>query len=130
MWLSQCLTLLQGIYEGLGVIPAQFTVNEIREKVLYHVAPKMMEAAPGFPWQWDKLLLREVSNWYDLSQWYPAEKPYFYERFLDFKGKSKTPSFKRPKTAILLSLIIDAEQHVDVEQFLEDLVVSNVLKHY
>jgi hypothetical protein len=86
--------------------------------------PKMEAALPGFQWQWDKLVLREQSNWYDLSQWYPPNKPYFYERFLDVKGKNKTPSFKKPKSAITLVLIIDLEQHAAAEEFLENLVVS------
>jgi hypothetical protein len=108
------------------VIPAQFTVAEIRQRVLQHLAPKMVDLVKGFNWDWKCLVLREVSNWYDLSCW-PPDKPYFYDRFLELKGKSKTPSFKKPKAAIQLALVVDHDQYSEVDSFMEQLVVRSIL---
>jgi hypothetical protein len=82
--------------------------------------PVMENAVPGFLWSWNSMVVQEKTSWYNLAQWMPPDKPYFYERFLETKGKKGELVFKSPKSPVILVLVIDHDQHMRVEDFLDE----------
>lgn len=72
--------------------------------------PKLEAMANGFRFNWTTIIVREVTNWVDLST-EEQEKPYLYERCLvDGRGKDKKKLFKKPSRPFVFALVIGADQ--------------------
>ena|SRR5882762_3270157 len=109
----------QGIREGLGEVPASLTASEIRTQVLSALRPKLEKLHHGFPYDWDKLVVRELKGWFDISN-YPANAPVFLDRCMhESKGKERRRTFKKPTNPFELALVIDHEQWDQVQAYLD-----------
>lgn len=77
-----------------------------------------------FPWDLSKMAVRETASWQDITK-VDMSVPYFQGRFLKAKSgrATKTDStlmFSPPKNPIEFSLIVDHDQWIQAEEFIED----------
>lgn len=115
----------QNLSEGKTIL-ANATPQHIMHKIREHMEGKLTRATQGFPWNWGRMVYRDVAGWVDLSGESP-DHPYYYERCLvnsSGKSKDKGRTFKRPKNPFLVAAVIDAEQWDEYLEFSANLDVS------
>ncbi|KAJ7790094.1 hypothetical protein B0H14DRAFT_2626350 [Mycena olivaceomarginata] len=111
--------LVRNLVEGNPNIKADATPLSLRVSSIKTMEAKIFSALEGFPINWDRIVLREISNSVDLSC-EPPHVPYFYARCLTVKprGKDGAPTFKKPTKPFELGLYIDFDQWEGIERYL------------
>ncbi|KAJ7797160.1 hypothetical protein B0H14DRAFT_3548763 [Mycena olivaceomarginata] len=111
--------LVRNLVEGNPNIKADATPLSLRVSGIKTMEAKIFSALEGFPINWDRIVLREISNSVDLSR-EPPHVPYFYARCLTSKprGKDGVPTFKKPTKPFELGLYIDFDQWEGIERYL------------
>lgn len=77
----------------------------------------------GFPWNFSTMVVREFTSWQDIMKTNPSI-PYFFGRFLKVKTGARSDGsqvFSAPTKPIEFSLVVDREQWLAAEDYLEDL---------
>ncbi|KAJ7473367.1 hypothetical protein FB451DRAFT_1367350 [Mycena latifolia] len=98
-------------------VPATSTPVQLRQLAIETMRFKVLSVLHNYPMDWNRLILREISNWVDLAQ-EPPHVPYFYVRCLTGKpkGKDGVNTFKKPTKAFELALVIDPDHWEEIEQ--------------
>lgn len=105
-------------------IPASSTPIALRQKAIETLGPRLQKTFPGFDWNWNRLVLRDEKDWIDINSLDPA-KAVYYEKFV--AQMKNGLAFKRPKNAIKMALIVDAEY---MEECLEYMATRDVSTYY
>ncbi|KAJ7818304.1 hypothetical protein B0H14DRAFT_2601343 [Mycena olivaceomarginata] len=111
--------LVRNLVEGNPNIKADATPLSLRVSGIKTMETKIFSALEGFAINWDRIVLREISNSVDLSR-EPPHVPCFYARCLTGKprGKDGAPTFKKPTKPFELGLYIDFDQWEGIERYL------------
>lgn len=85
--------------------------------------PPLTEFAKGFGWDFSKMVVRETTSWQDVMK-VDLVVPYFQGRFMKPKPGAKSGDgalmFAPPKNPVEFTLIIDHEQWLQSEEFIDD----------
>ncbi|KAJ7798127.1 hypothetical protein B0H14DRAFT_2572667 [Mycena olivaceomarginata] len=103
------------LVEGNPNIKADATPLSLRVSGIKTMEAKIFSALEGFPINWDRIVLREISNFTRASP-----LPYFMRVALTGKprGKDGAPTFKKPTKPFELGLYIDFDQWEGIERYL------------
>ncbi|KAJ7214557.1 hypothetical protein GGX14DRAFT_392581 [Mycena pura] len=122
--------IIQNLVEGKPNIPASATPPYLIGRVIETMKPKLMAVTRGYPFDYNRLIIREVAGWIDLAGESP-DHPYFYDRCLvnpSIKAKDKGRVFKKPKNPFILALVIDSEQWEKYLDYAVELDAEEVIR--
>ncbi|KIM74198.1 hypothetical protein PILCRDRAFT_92718 [Piloderma croceum F 1598] len=112
-WTAEHIEIIaQGVFENGKAKGGAITVLSV-------LRPKLEKLHHGLPCNWDKLVVRELKGWFDISN-YPANALVFLDRCMHkSKGKERRRTFKKPTNPFELALVIDHEQWDQVQVYLD-----------
>ncbi|KAJ6613358.1 hypothetical protein B0H10DRAFT_2273863 [Mycena sp. CBHHK59/15] len=114
--------LVHNLREGVLNILANSTPPTLITLAFDTIKDKLVLVMKGYPFNWKRVVVREIGNWVDLAKQNPYA-PYFYQRCMTGrpKGKNGSPTFKKPLKAFEIALIIDPEQWADALRFVAEM---------
>jgi len=96
--------------------------QDLSEFIKATLLTPLSKFAEGFPWNFSTMVVREFTSWQDVMKMNPSI-PYFNGRFLKVKPGAKSDGsrvFSTPTKPIEFSLVVDREQWLAAEGYLED----------
>ena len=95
--------------------------QDLNEFIKMTLLTPLSKFAEGFPWNFSTMVVREFTSWQDIMKVNPSN-PYFFGRFLKAKTGAKSDGsriFSAPTKPIEFSLVIDREQWLAAEEYLD-----------
>jgi len=96
--------------------------QDLSEFIKATLLTPLSKFAEGFPWNFSTMVVREFTSWQDVMKMNPSI-PYFNGRFLKAKPGAKSDGsrvFSTPTKPIEFSLVVDREQWLAAEEYIED----------
>jgi hypothetical protein len=108
--------------EGMAV-DYEIYPQDLNEFIKMTLLTPLSKFAEGFPWNFSTMVVREFTSWQDVMKMDPSI-PYFFGRFLIVKTGAKSDGSRVPSAPtkpIEFSFVVDHEQWLAAEEYLEDL---------
>jgi hypothetical protein len=108
--------------EGMAV-DYEIYPQDLNEFIKTTLLTPLSKFAEGFPWNFSTMVVREFTSWQDVMKTNPSI-PYFFGRFLKVKTGAKSDGsrvFAAPVKPIEFSLVVDREQWLAAEEYMEGL---------
>ncbi|KAJ7176191.1 hypothetical protein C8R43DRAFT_942991 [Mycena crocata] len=103
--------IVHNLSEGV-TIPANAVPSMIIAEIIKEMKPRLQDATKGYPFNWNKLIVRDFKTWANIAREDP-HRPYYYERCLvksSSKSKDKARIFRKPKDPFIVAIIIDSDR--------------------